>query len=324
MSPTSGTLISISDMELVSSAHSALRTKDARALIEIGGELERRGIFHLAWRCLGEGSRIRKPPLLPLWTGPGSSGKVLLLKRRMRHLGAELRNARFINLALQNVEKLIVATEARLVPLLARSFPDAIVVDEYDTSACAEADCEASYEQLALYFGKDRDEIYRSFVPLIPPPNSTERTPKGIGISWFSVNARKSLPPLEDWANVLRTLDCPIQSLQYDELGAGLSTLVNLAQKEIHPSLPIDQMVDIDGFAGQISNVAGVLTISNTTAHMAGALGVKCVVLLDDEQHLSWPANGNFSPFFPNLRLVRQEGRPWEHVVRQGLSLLHC
>lgn len=61
MSPTSGTLISISDMELVSSADSALRTKDARALIEIGGELERRGIFHLAWRCLGEGSRIRKP-----------------------------------------------------------------------------------------------------------------------------------------------------------------------------------------------------------------------------------------------------------------------
>lgn len=62
MSPTSGTLISISDMELVSSAHAALRWKDARALIEIGGELERRGIFHLAWRywemVLKFGSRL--------------------------------------------------------------------------------------------------------------------------------------------------------------------------------------------------------------------------------------------------------------------------
>jgi hypothetical protein len=81
-------------------------------------------------------------------------------------------------------------------------------------------------------------------------------------------------------------------------------------------------MKDVDVFAAQVSSVRGVLTISNTTAHMAGALGVPCVVLLDDVQHLTWPSAGMQSPFYPKMRLLRQNGRPWGQVVHEGLALL--
>ena len=309
------------DRNLAAAIAAARAKQDAGELLRIGGDLEREGMFADAWTLLAEGGEIRKPPQLPLWQGPGSGGDCLLVRRRIRHLGAELRNARLIARAVRDVPQVIVATEMRLVPLLSRSFPGARFVDVNDSHALREADCETSYERLALFYGRAGPAIEASFQPLVPPRPSGAAD--GLGIAWHSTNARKPLPTLADWADVISSVGARVQSLQYDEQQAGLGALQALAGRSVEVS-PIDQKQDVDGFAALVASVEMVLTISNTTAHMAGALGVPCVVVLDDLDHLTWPAHGDRTPFYPNLRTIRQHGRPWPDVLRHGLAALHA
>jgi hypothetical protein len=308
-----------SDVDWGRRVKAALELDDPRQLSVLGGELERKERFADAWALLSRAGELRSPPRLPLWQGAGSPGRCLLVRRRMRHLGAELRNARFVGCAARDVERVIVATEKRLIPLLRRSFPKFDYVDGADESAISEADCETSYERLAMLYGSSAEQIERSFSPLVPP--CADQLPSGLGIAWYSSNARKDLPSVEDWAECLKGARTRIQSLQYDELQVGLNELSAAAHLPIELS-PIDQKEDIDGFAGLVASVRGVLTISNTTAHMAGALGVPCVVILDDRDHLMWPADRDRTPFYPFLRFIRRDGRPWAAVFEDGKRLL--
>jgi len=314
-----------SDLEevnrLIAKASSARMQNDYASLISAGGELERLGCYAEAWRALAEGAELRADITDRIWKGPQDSRKILHLRRLIRHVGAELRNARFINNALADVEKVIVTTEQRLIPLFKRTFPLADFVDISDAASVLDTGCISSYERLALYYGSTRSAISSTFQPLKARPLSGHPS-GGLGISWYSSNKRKPLPTIEDWASGLANIDQPLQSLQYDEEEAGIHKLSSLSGREISSSQPIDQIADLDGFASQVAAVTGVLTISNTTAHMAGALGIPCVVLLDDCQHLTWPGQGRQSPFYPNMILVRQGGRPWREVIDEGLDLI--
>jgi hypothetical protein len=292
-------------------------TDQAGELLRAGDELERLGQWEEAWNKLAQAGELRVPPTRLSWGGPGSPGQSVLVRRRIRHLGAELRNARFAALAREHVETVIVATEPRLIPLLSRSFPQVSYVDAADC-ASLRADSETSYERLASHFGRSDGEIAASFRPLVP---KTHETPSGIGIAWHSVNKRKALPALDDWAATVSGEQSPVQSLQYDEMKAGIDQLETLAGRAVGRS-PSDQKIDVDGFAALVSSVRGVLTISNTTAHIAGALGKPCVVILDDLGHLSWPVGRDRTPFYPLTRLVRRQGRDWQDVLREANSLL--
>lgn len=227
--------------------------------------------------------------------------------------------SRFIGVAARRFEKVVVATEDRLVDLLKRTFPEVSVVSK-DNAALPPADCEASYERLALFLGRNAAEIEAAFRPLVPP--RPIEPGNGIGLAWYSSNQRKPLPTLTDWSAALSGASRHFVSLQYEEEEAGISLLSSGLAAAIASSRPIDQIADVDGFCGQVAGVKGVLTISNTTAHMAGMLGVPCVVLLDDVQHLTWPRDRERSPFYPNLVTVRQQGRAWIDVIRIGMDRL--
>lgn len=284
-------------------------------MIELGGTLERRGQYAAAWENLDEGGELKRPRDWPKWEGPGSSCSTLLVRRRIRHLGAELRNARFANMAVPHVERVIVVTEPRLKTLLARSFPHVTYVD---AAQPVQTDCETSYEGLSRHFGSTEEDIAASFQPLVA---ETSGEPSGIGIAWHSINQRKHLPGLDDWAARLAGMTDALQSLQYDEAEAGIERMEALSGKRIARS-PLNQKLDVDGFASMVVAVKGVLTISNTTAHMAGALGKPCVVILDDLDHLSWPAAGDRTPFYPTLRLVRRNQRAWNVVLDEAVAVL--
>ncbi|GAA4745449.1 hypothetical protein GCM10023264_08560 [Sphingomonas daechungensis] len=287
----------------------------AAELIELGGALERSGQYAAAWKNLDEGGELKRPPDWPKWEGPGSSCSTLLVRRRIRHLGAELRNARFANMAVPHVERVIAVTEPRLKSLLARSFPQVTYVE---ATQSVQADCESSYEGLSRHFGSTEEAIAASFQPLVA---ETSGEPSGVGIAWHSINQRKHLPELDDWAARLAGMTDALQSLQYDEAEAEIDRLETLSGKRIARS-PLDQKLDVDGFASMVAAVKGVLTISNTTAHMAGALGKSCVVILDDLDHLSWPVSGDRTPFYPTLRLVRRNQRPWNAVLDEAVVVL--
>ena len=66
-----------------------------------------------------------------------------------------------------------------------------------------------------------------------------------------------------------------------------------------------------------------VITISNTTAHVAGALGKPVWNLLHYEADWRWLTNRSDTPWYPSMTLFRQSHQgDWGHVVQQVHSAL--
>ena len=81
---------------LENAAAKAVADRNDRAMIDLGGEFERRSLFGTAWSLMARGVEVRAPSPSALWQGQPISDQTLLVRRRMRHLGAELRMSRFV------------------------------------------------------------------------------------------------------------------------------------------------------------------------------------------------------------------------------------
>jgi ADP-heptose:LPS heptosyltransferase len=85
----------------------------------------------------------------------------------------------------------------------------------------------------------------------------------------------------------------------------------------------VDQRTNIDRVAAQIRAMDLVITIDNSTAHLAGALGVPTWVLLPFAPDWRWMLDRDNSPWYPTMRLFRQATPgDWQGVVRNLQSAL--
>ena len=78
----------------------------------------------------------------------------------------------------------------------------------------------------------------------------------------------------------------------------------------------VDQMADLDAFAAQVAAMDLVISVSNTTVHLAGALGVPAWVMLNTVPLPFWLLEGEDSPWYPSARLFRQsQAGEWADVI---------
>lgn len=144
---------------------------------------------------------------------------------------------------------------------------------------------------------------------------------KRIGVSWRSGNAlyghTKSIP-LPHWTAFLREAEArgyEIVSLQYDadaEL-AGYPDIKNPG---------IDCRRDLTALWQIIMTCEQVITVSNTTAHLAAAAGGPRVTVITPDglgRYWYWGV-GETTPWYADARIVRREGRPWDDVLA-GLDI---
>jgi len=66
----------------------------------------------------------------------------------------------------------------------------------------------------------------------------------------------------------------------------------------------VDQFSDLDGFASQIAAMDTVVAIDNSTAHLAGSLGVPTCVLLPFAADWRWFEKREDSPWYPTSAAV--------------------
>ena len=301
-------------------ARTAINSKDWANLRYCGNRFERAGYYREAWKVLAASVEGDAAMDRPIWLGPERPCRSLLVLPRSRDLGDELRVIRFVAHAAHDVEQVTALVEKRLIPLLSRSFPQVQFIDRRTTVDVDDFSHVAAQERLAYWYGHDDDAIATSFLPLIPPPG--EGDARGIGIAWYSRALGKTLPSLEDWGAVLTDWKGRLQSLQYRELDAGSNQLRSCCGRPIKSARCVDQIKSLDDFAAQIAGLRGVLTISNTTAHMAGALGIPCVVVLDNGIVTTWPYVSRTTPFYPYTRLIRRGEGSWLEALHRGRAEL--
>ena len=141
------------------------------------------------------------------------------------------------------------------------------------------------------------------------------------GISWRSVNPMivewKTLP-LASLAEPLACQEVRLVSLQYGDVAAEIAALRRETGIEIIEELSIDNFHDIDGLVSLIDACDLVISISDTTVHLAGALGRPTWVLLHDVPDWRWGLMGNRCLWYPRLLCRCSMPDPWPLAGAQG------
>jgi tetratricopeptide (TPR) repeat protein len=142
-----------------------------------------------------------------------------------------------------------------------------------------------------------------------------------VGLSWKSARvmeggATKNID-ITDFARILGDRDSRFVNLQYGSIAADIAALRG-AGLTLFVDDNIDPMKDIDGFAAQVAALDLVISTSNTTVHVAGALGVPCWLLLPRTRPLLWywGYRGERTPWYPSLRLWRNASETsWDDLL---------
>ncbi len=216
--------------------------------------------------------------------------------------------------------------DERLVPLFRRSFPDLAVEARPkgagDLGGAGEADCQIAMGSLGRLFRRAESDFPRHEGYLRPDPVVVEATAvrlaaeaagrKLVGISWSSRGGRTGKArsaDLREWEPILTRTDCRFVSLQYGaaaEESAGVGQALGVDILELPD---IDPLRELDAFAAVIAALDLVITIGNSAAHIAGALGRPTWVLLPLVPSWRWMLEREDSPWYPSVRLFRQERR---------------
>jgi hypothetical protein len=297
----------------------------ARALEVLDEPVRAATLFALA-------ERLEKREAPPEWDGKALDG-TLLIEERKQHLARPLHGARFIEEASRKARHCIVLAEKRLVPLFQRSFPRAEILahGDGDKALIAQADAVAGYHTLTYRLGRDEATLRKSFRPLIVDPDAKSRLRAAylaqgrplIGISWSSTNDGKEIPSVADWSGFLASLDATFVSLQYGDVAVDVATLREASGHALIVDESVDALTDLDLYAAQVASCDAVVTISNTAAHMAGAVGVPTFLIYDNPLRLIWPVDSESIAWYPHMTVLRRKGREWSAVladVRERLT----
>ena len=305
--------------------------RDARLMEEMGIALSRLGDYGRSGRLRLESRRLTRGADPKEWSGEDVPGTLLVnfVENEAQGMGGTLQYGRLVAEAAKRVERCIALIEPRLAPLFGRSFPSVDVRAASagnKTAAYAAADRIAGFEHLNAYCGADAEAIARSFVPLRPEAKIVEELSaryRGsgdkplIGIAWGSSAYAKDTPGLEDWAALLASVDAKFVSLQYGKVTGELARLAAGSQKTIINDASVDQLTNMDRFAAQIVSLDAVVTISNTGAHLTGALGVPVIIIIDDNFRRIWPVGTDRTPYYPAATIVARNGRGWGAVMEE-------
>ncbi len=148
-----------------------------------------------------------------------------------------------------------------------------------------------------------------------------------VGVSWKSENPRagksKSLD-VEAFARILSGCPADFVSLQYGNDEADIKAFAD-AGISIYKDSSVNALIDMDKFAAQVASMDLVLTVSNTTAHVAGALNVPVWNLIPRGHGALWYwlMNGEYSPWYSSMRFFRQrQPKSWAIPISQSAQNL--
>jgi len=117
-----------------------------------------------------------------------------------------------------------------------------------------------------------------------------------------------------------------LYNLQYGEVEEDIASYnINNPKNKIINENAIDKFNDIYRLSQIIQDCAFVVTVSNVTAHIAGALGKKCYLLLP--KHLGkmwyWQSQNMQSIWYPSVTVIPQENNEtWKNSIEKLNDLL--
>ena len=147
-----------------------------------------------------------------------------------------------------------------------------------------------------------------------------------IGISWKSFKNRysseKSLS-LEDFENIFNVNNSIIFNLQYGDVKEELKSFTKKQNYKIITLDNLDLFNNFSGLANLLNNLDLFVTVSNSTAHLASALGVR-TILIKPANHASfhyWDYEDGKTPWYKSVNIISKENLKDKNFIRELFKL---
>jgi len=272
----------------------------------------------------------RRPPRVEqaaLWTGERLDG--LLRIRSEQGVGDQLLFTRLLPLVMERTPRVAVDCDPRIASLLSRAYP------QLEAVLAPNETCRHAQAHIAMGDIAGALHVAQSDISAIPVALRADEAKTAalraryselasgrpvVGIAWAAPHAAAAhakTAGLEHWGALLRE-PCFFVSLQYGDDREEVESARVAFGCCIHRDESVDQMRSMEDFAAQLAALDHIVTISNTTAHVAGALGLRALVLAPPGHglHWYWGYEGESTPWYPSLGLVRRAlGAPWSEQV---------
>lgn len=269
----------------------------------------------------------------PFWDGSANRDSLLVWPEQ--GVGEQLLYSSMLNDARARVGSLTLILQQKLHPLFQRSFPKCRIVTFETAIAENNFDWQIPLGDLGRFFldsAENRLAQRKAFIKADRARTAAIRREiapgkqRIVGLSWYSRNAefgaQKTLP-LDQLAPLLAIPGLRFVDLQYGDTAMARAAMQRKTGVEITRVASVDNWDDIDGFAALVNACDLIITISNTTAHIAGALGKPVILMLPQSQgrFWYWQTAREDSVFYPDMRILRQHGNGnWSGVIEQACA----
>ena len=264
----------------------------------------------------------------PLWDGKSASGVLLW---REQGIGDDII---FLGLVPEAYEKagkdMTVLIDPRLVAMCERSMPGieflpavkgSVQEDRFDYHLpmgslprlfrSSEEDFSKTRESY-LKADMERVEVLRKELGV--------EGKKVIGISWKSfspINVERKSMDLEQFGRMFDGLDVVLLDLQYGDVNEEIRAFTKGTGIEVLQCSSVNLKEDLDGLGALIALCDLVVSTSNVTIHMAGALGKEAWVLLPFAASFWWLIERTDSLWYPTVKLYRQKSlQDWSEILK--------
>ena len=260
----------------------------------------------------------------PVWSGEKGQKVVVYGEQG---LGDEISFASVLPDVIRDSKKVVIDCDARLEGLFRRSFPEAKVYGTRFNKKVA-WDEEDIYPDASISIG-EICKFYRNEIEdfpgtpyLVPCPDRAagwrevfrSKEKPVIGIAWSGgtwVNGAKNrFIPLKEWSPIFEAIDAHWVSLQYKDASAEIES----SPVEQYPWATLTK--DYDDTAALVAACDMVICMQTAVAHLAGALGTPCWVMVPKNSQWRYGEATESIPWYNSLRIFKQK-TDWTEVIER-------
>jgi tetratricopeptide (TPR) repeat protein len=186
-----------------------------------------------------------------------------------------------------------------------------------------EAPEKLSYIEKKHVSNRDKIDLYRN------EKFKIKKEKRIVGLSWKSItdeilHEHKSYT-LSMLTGVFENRENYLVNLQYGEINKELKSVKQKFNREIYIDTDLNYYDDFVGLSNLIASCDVVITCSNVTAHLAGALHIETYLLLSKESGVIWYwyPDDTKSRWYPTVNIIRQEEQGnWSKVYEKINEIL--
>ena len=291
------------------------------------------GWEHYDWRLKQDDFKYSiSTEILPIWYGQHCKH---LLVMSEQGVGDIIFYASMLGMVQKIVGKITIAVDERLLPLLSRSFPNIIFVDSKLSLDVRLYDAQVPFGSLPVVLNAHPDMVSCGIPYLVDNQELTKnlknklssKTQFKCGFAWKSnsqkITRDKSIS-LDALKPILQIQEYEFINLQYGDT----QTEINNFEKNYGTKLTnvegIDLFKNIDGLLSIIQTCDFIVTTSNVTAHLAGALGKTTFLLVPYSAGRIWYWHEEIiSSWYPSISLHSQDQNfEWSNAIKDISSRL--